>query len=222
VSDFALAPRSGLEHLLLPGTHGAHADAPGVIVTLRTDLALALVIARKGKAEDLRQRVQDRLGVTLPTTPQHAEKGGAPSQDGLNFIWAGPGRWLAGTSAQAAAALEAMLRTELSGLASVMNQSDGRCVFRIGGPSAREVLAQGLPIDIDPRVFGPGDTALTLAGHVNVHFWQVDLSPVYEFAVPRSFAASFYQWLFATSAKYGVSVRSAQPAPTNPIVGQSE
>ena len=70
MSDFALAPRSGLEQLLLPGADGAHTDAPGVIVTLRTDLALALVIARKGKAEDLRQRVQDRFDVTLPAIAQ--------------------------------------------------------------------------------------------------------------------------------------------------------
>ena len=88
-----------------------------MIVTLRTDLALALVIARKGKTEELRQRVEDRFGETLPTTAQHAEKSGALSQDGLNFIWAGPGVRLAKTSAQAAAALEATLRTELSGLA---------------------------------------------------------------------------------------------------------
>jgi methylglutamate dehydrogenase subunit D len=58
-------------------------------------------------------------------------------------------------------------------------------------------------------VFGPGDTALTLAGHINVHFWQLDLTPTYEFAVLRSFAASFCEWLFAAAAKYGVLVRPA-------------
>jgi methylglutamate dehydrogenase subunit D len=68
---------------------------------------------------------------------------------------------------------------------------------------------RGVPVDIDPRVFGPGDTALTLAGHINVHFWQLDLTPTYEFAVLRSFAASFCEWLFAAAAKYGVLVRPA-------------
>jgi methylglutamate dehydrogenase subunit D len=70
-------------------------------------------------------------------------------------------------------------------------------------------LGQSLPVDIDARLFRPGDTALTLAGHINVHFWQIDLSPAYEFAVPRSFAASFCEWLFAVSAKYGVVVGPA-------------
>jgi sarcosine oxidase subunit gamma len=102
-----------------------------------------------------------------------------------------------------------MLRRDLSGLASVANQTDGRSIFQISGPNAHEVLARGLPIDLDPRVFGPGDTALTLAAHINVHFWQLDPSPAYEFAVPRSLAASFCEWLLAAAAKYGVLVGPA-------------
>jgi sarcosine oxidase subunit gamma len=199
VPDFALSPRSGLEHLLAPESHGlssdgARGDAPGVIVALRTKLALALVMARKGKAEDLRRRLQDGMGLTVPMTAQRSEKAEGFYPDNLSLIWAGPGRWLARTSTRTASALEAILRTELSGLASIAK--------------AHGVLAQSLPIDIDPRVFGPGDTALTLAGHVNVHLWQLDFSPAYEFAVPRSFAASFYDWLFAAAAKYGVLVRT--------------
>jgi methylglutamate dehydrogenase subunit D len=203
VPDFALSPRFGVEQVLTAGTHGARRDAPGVTVTLRTDLALALVMARSGKIEHLRRRVLDCFDLTLPLTPQRAEK------DGLSFIWAGPGRWLAGTSRQTPAAFEALLRSELLGLAAVANQTNGRCVLQISGPKAQDVLAQGLPIDVDPRVFGPDDTALTLAGHINVHFWQLDRSPAYEFAVPRSFAASFCEWLLAAAAKYGVLVRPA-------------
>jgi heterotetrameric sarcosine oxidase gamma subunit len=202
VSDFAPWPRFGLEHVLVPGTHGAHREAPGVGVALRTDLALALVMARTGKIEELRQRVHDRFDLTLPMTARRTEK------NGLSFVWAGPGRWLAGTPAQTAAVFEAMLRHELSGFASVANQTDGRSVFQISGPKAHDLLACGLPVDVHPQVFGPGDTALTLAGHINVHFWQLDPLPVYEFAVPRSFAASFCEWILETAAKFGVSVRA--------------
>lgn len=209
MADFSLFPRSGLEQFLEPATRGEHAGEPGVMVALRTDLALAYVLARNGKAEELQQGVRDRFGLSLPMAAQRAEKSGNMSLDSLNFMWAGPGRWLAGTSAQTAASLEAMLRRELAGVASVINQTDGRCVFRLSGPRTRDILAQGLPIDLDPRVFGPGDTALTAVGHINVHFWQVDPTPTYEFAVPRSFAASFCEWLIAASAKYGVLVRPA-------------
>jgi sarcosine oxidase subunit gamma len=71
------------------------------------------------------------------------------------------------------------------------------------------VLAKGVPIDLDARVFGPGDTALTLVGHISVHLWQVDRAPTYEFAVPRSFAAGFCEWLFAAAAPYGVAIRAS-------------
>jgi methylglutamate dehydrogenase subunit D len=209
VADFALLPRSGLEHLLLPGAHGARTDEPGVTVALRADLALAVVMGRNGKAEDLRRQVQDRFGLMLPMTARHPERDSELRLDGLSFIWAGPGRWLARTPAQTPPALEATLRVALSGLASVVNQTDGRCVFHIGGPKARDVLEQGLPVDIDARRFGRGDTALTLAGHINAHLWQIDISPAYEVAVSRSFAASFCAWLFAASAKYGVLVGPA-------------
>jgi hypothetical protein len=56
---------------------------------------------------------------------------------------------------QTGTALEAMLRSELSAVASVINQTDGRSVFRVGGPRVRDVLAKGVPIDLDERVFRP-------------------------------------------------------------------
>ena len=115
MADFSLFPRSGLEPLLQPGTHGDYAGDPGVAVALRTDLALAYVLARNSKAGELQRRVRERFGLTLPMAAQHAENGGIAGLDSLNFIWAGPGRWLAGTSAQTGASLEAMLRSELSG-----------------------------------------------------------------------------------------------------------
>jgi methylglutamate dehydrogenase subunit D len=208
VADVSLFPRSGLEHLLRPGTRGGYAGEPGVTVALRTDLALAYVLARNGRTDALQQRVQDRFGLALPMIAERAADESIPSLDGLSFIWAGPGRWLARAPAQAGAGLEATLRSELSAVASVINQTDGRCVFRIAGPRVREVLAKGVPIDLDERVFRPGDTALTLVGHVSVHLWQVDPVPTYEFAVPRSFAASFCEWLFAAAASNGLLIRA--------------
>jgi methylglutamate dehydrogenase subunit D len=209
VADFPLYARSGLEHLLQPGSRGDHAGEAGVVLTLRNDLALAYVLVRNGKTAELQARVQERFGLRLPAAAQHAESRDVPNPDSLSFVWTGPGRWLAKTSAQSGAALEVALRDTLAGVASVVGQTDGRCVFRISGSSLREVLAKGLPIDLDPRAFGPGDTALTLIGHISVHFWQLDNGPTYEFAVPRSYAASFCEWLFAATASHGLVVRTA-------------
>ena len=207
MADISLYPRSGLEHLLQPQTYGKSAGEAGVTLALRSDVALAYVFARNGKGGALKERVQQRFGLVLPLKAQRTKDGQVPSLDGLTFIWAGPGRWLARKPEETGAAFETTLRSELSTVAWVINQTDGRCLFRIDGPSVREVLAKGVPIDLDARAFGPGDTALTLVGHISVHLWQIDLAPTYEFAVPRSFAANFCEWLLAAAHGKGFIVQ---------------
>jgi len=203
VSEFVLTPRSGLEQVLVPGRHGAAGAAPGLTIALRDDQSLALVMARAGKAADLARRGAAAFGLALPRTPQRAEHGA------ISFAWAGPGRWLAAMKGGTAAAFERRLREELSGLASVSGQTNSRTIIRLSGPKVRETLAKGVPIDLDPRAFRPGDTALTSVAHINVQFWQIDDAPTYEFAVFRSFAAAFCDWLLIASAEFGALVRPA-------------
>ncbi len=198
--NLVLSPKSGIEHLLVPGNYGRQSDRPGVIIAPRPDLALAYVMMRKGKAEDLQRQVENCLGIKLPSTAKRAENGN------LSLTWAGPGRWLAATSAETPVSLVAKLRDFLPGLVSVIDQSDGLSVFRLSGPRSRDMLAKGVPIDLDPLAFSPGDTAMTLVGHINVHLWQLDTEPTYEFAVFRSLAASLCEWLLHASATFGVFI----------------
>jgi methylglutamate dehydrogenase subunit D len=51
-----------------------------------------------------------------------------------------------------------------------------------------------------------------VAAHIGVHFWQLDAAPTYDFAVFRSFAASFCEWLLDASAEFGVVLNSAAAA----------
>jgi heterotetrameric sarcosine oxidase gamma subunit len=196
VSDLMLTPRSALDRVLVPGHYGAEGDAPSE----RTDQALATVMARKGQSAELSARVKALFAVELPMTPKCAATGQ------VQFIWAGPGRWLAAAPNQSPSTFEGDLRQAFSGLASVTGQSDGRSIIRISGAKAREALAKGVPLDLDPRVFGPGDTAMTLVAHINVHLWQSDAAPTYDFAVFRSFAASFCEWLLDAAAEFGIEV----------------
>jgi sarcosine oxidase subunit gamma len=204
VSDLVLTPRSALDRVLVPGHYGVEAEVGGVVISERAGTALASVMARKGKAADLCARAKERFGVDLPMTPRRAAEGR------IHFIWAGPGRWLAEAPDEVPSTFERSLREVLCGLASVTSQSDGRSIIRISGPKAREVLAKGVPLDLDPRVFGPGDTAMTVVGHINVHFWQTDTVPTYDFAVFRSFAASFCEWLLDAAAEFGALVPTSR------------
>ena len=177
----------------------------GACVTLMScdGLALATVIARKGQAVPLTERVRAVFGIDLPTGPRRISVGK------IAFIGTGPGQWLAVEQASGdSQAFAARLKRDLAGLASVSDQSDARAVLRLSGPMARQVLAKGLPVDLHPRVFGPGDAALSQIALIGAHVWQIDETPTYEIAVFRSLAGSFADWLIASAAEFGIATMS--------------
>jgi sarcosine oxidase subunit gamma len=188
VADLRLVARPAIAEHQMRELAGRIAIAPV------TDYALATVMARGDRAEELTRRVREAFGLELPWGPHRAAAGATA------FAWAGPGHWLAMAAHTDAAAFTSRLRQTLEGVASVSDQTDGRVMVRIGGPKVREVLAKGVPIDLHPRAFMPGDAAVTLCGHITVHIWQVDAIPTYELAVPRSMTASFLEWLGSATA----------------------
>ncbi len=169
--------------------------AEGLLIAERSGIAIASLIARRGRLAALRGTVRDTWRAELPLTPHVAEG------DGADFIWAGPERWLV-TSARAPADLVAALRAGADGLAAVCDQSDGRVLLRVSGRFAREALAKGIPVDLHPSAFTVGTTAITVAAHVGCQIWQVDDVPSYDIAIPRSFAASFRHWLADAAAAF--------------------
>jgi sarcosine oxidase subunit gamma len=107
-------------------------------------------------------------------------------------------------------ALAGDLATKLQGLASVSDQSGGRTVLRIGGNPARDVLAKGLPIDLDPRAFPLGSAATSAISHIGVQLWQADDTRSYDVAIFRSLSESFWRWLTASAAEFGYEVTPAR------------
>lgn len=201
--DIRLMPQPAVPMRVRPLRHDPPAQDPGVTIALRTDLALATVMVRKGCNDALAQHVRDAFGLDLPTLPRRAAAGP------LAFAWAGPGHWLACSDGEEGEAFQMRLRTHLSEFAAVCGQSDGRAIIRVAGARARDALAKGVPIDLHPRVFKPGDAAVTVVDHIGVQLWQVDAVPSYEFCVFRSFASSFWQWLADASAEFGVDMSAA-------------
>lgn len=193
-----LIPRSAF--IGLPGRSGRTEGEPGVTVRPRDELALARVIARKGRADDLAAAVRSRYALDLPTTPKRVEQGG------LAFIWSGPGQWLAVAEDRRDLARE--LAETIGAFAAVSDQSDGLAVLRISGPRARDALIKGVGLDLHPRAFAPGDAAVTVIAHVGAQLWQLDDQPSYEIAIYRSFAGSLWRWLEASAAEFGCAVEA--------------
>jgi methylglutamate dehydrogenase subunit D len=193
-----LTPRSAF--IGLPARSGRAEGEPGVTVRPRDDLAMAKLIARKGRAGDLAAAIRARYGLDLPTTPKRVEQGG------LAFIWSGPGQWLAVTESGRDLARE--LRETVGAFAAVSDQSDGLAVLRVSGPRARDALIKGIGLDLHPRAFGPGDAAVTVIAHIGAQLWQLDDRPSYEIAIYRSFAGSLWRWLDASAAEFGCAVEA--------------
>ncbi len=163
---------------------------------------IASLAARAGRAGELADRVQALLGIVLPHTPRLV------THRDLTVLWSGPDRWLvvAAPEAPPQPALDVRLREHLGALATVVDQSDGRVVLTVRGANAADALARLVGLDLHPRAFRPGDTALTLAAHIPVQLWQTDDAPHYALAVARSLADSLHDALCTAAAGYGVEL----------------
>ncbi len=171
-------------------------------ITANETATMASIAVNTGQTATLQAAIEGAYGVALPSRPARTQ-----AKDGTAFVWAGPGQWLAVAERESGRDLETELKSRLAGLASVADQSDGRIIVRISGERARDVLAKGVPLDLDPRAFKAGDAAITHASHIGVMLWQLDERPTYQLAMFRSYADSFAHWLAESAAEY-VSVRS--------------
>jgi methylglutamate dehydrogenase subunit D len=205
VSDRPLHSLSGLAKLAVPGRFGKEGGEPGIVISELAGLGLATVACRKGQIGALGAAVRDAYGVELPESSRFAQG------SKVNFIGYGPGQWLAVSESLANETLARDLSAKLKGLASVSDQSGGRTVLRISGPRARDVLAKGLPIDLDPRAFPLGSAATTAISHIGVQLWQGDDTRGYDLAIFRSLSESFWRWLSASAAGYGYEVVTSRP-----------
>ena len=192
-----LHERSPLHGLAAPGHHG-RVGVTGLTIVERSDIAFASVIARRGKRDALAAAAQEALGVALPAGPHRVSKAG------MTFAGVGPDQWVA--SAENTKGFPAALRERIGAFAAVSDQSDSRLVLHLSGPRVRDVLAKGVPVDLHPRTFKPGDVTTTLVAHIGVQIDMLDDAPTYRLTAPRSMAGSFWSWLTASAAEFGYDV----------------
>ena len=194
----SLAERSVLAGLATPGHYGR--AGTGLTVVEPPDIALANVIAKRGKRFMLVNAVNTAFGVALPDGPRRATKGA------VTFAGTGPDQWLASAEGSEAAGFAAKLRGRVGPFAAVSDQSDARLVLHLSGPRVRDVLAKGVPVDLHPKAFKPGDVANTVIAYVGVQIDMLDDAPIYQLTAPRSMAGTLWSWLAASAAEFGYDV----------------
>ena len=181
----------------LPFTPSSEA---GVIGQDRDGTGIASVLVRRGGAAALTHQIKERFGIELAAGSRRSASGN------IAFIATGPGSWFA-TSEGAGNAFVVSLAQALGDCASIADQSDGQAVLRLSGPKVRDTLCKLVPVDLHPRAFAVGDVAVTVAAHMGATLWRLKDEPsghpVFEVAVYRSLAESFWSALMASAAEFG-------------------
>jgi methylglutamate dehydrogenase subunit D len=156
-----------------------------VVIIERRGVAVASIMARPGVNA---ANIGSALGVDLP------DGSGWAGSNFLMLLGYGPGNWLAFAD-PAPEDWTRMLQTKLNGLASVSDQSGAYVILRLTGRESRQLLQRGVSIDLHHSKFGPGSAVVSQIAHIGIIIWQVDKRPVFDVAIPRSFAFSFGRWL---------------------------
>ena len=192
MSDLAPAPAfGGMQEV---GT------GKGITVRLR-HISLVSVLARRNAGAALADKAQTEFALTLPPGPQRYVAGG------MSVLGIGPARWIflrAGLAPNFAAELSAALGE----FASISDHSDGYALFELSGLQVRHLLAKGVPLDLDPAVFAETDVAVTSIAHIGAIIWRCN--GCFIIAVFRSYAGSFWHWLAASAAEFGLEILESQ------------
>jgi len=142
------------------------------------------IINLRGDPQDPRfaAAIECALEVPLPS-------GCSTTSNGLTrLLWVGPDYWFAIGAMHLVDSMAAQLRQALRGLRhAVTDVSGGYKVLRIDGISARELLAQGCPLDLHPRSFKAGMCAGSVFYNASMWIWKAEGSPGFEVMFRRSF-----------------------------------
>lgn len=195
-----------LQRTALPGS-GSPASTTALseralLAGWRTGLA---IVNLRGNAEDpaFRAAVSQALNLELPVQPCSSV-----ADASHRLIWVGPDDWFVIGPKGQAPAIESRLHAALASMHhAVTDVSGGYTVLHLSGTPVREVLAQGCPLDLHPRVFRPGSSAGSLFFKASIWLWQSDEAPTYEVLVRSSFMGYFWLMLERSTQECGLVTR---------------
>jgi sarcosine oxidase subunit gamma len=136
------------------------------------------------------QRFIAVLGFALPAVPNTLSSRGDRAA-----LWLAPDEWLVVCPDGQQGTIEEELRNTLNGaFGSIVDVSANRTMLEISGAKARDLLARGVPIDLDGRSFVPDNCAQTLLAKAKVII-QYRNEFAFNLYVRTSFASYAAEWL---------------------------
>ena len=190
--------RSAITEQLTPGRFGAEFDGD-VGVTISEVRDRTLVHIAGGPA--LSDATQAAAGLALPL-----DSGSVAIEGETRLCWLGPDQWLLKTAPAPFGEWERKLAAAAPD--GAFNEvTHGRTTLRLRGPKARDVLAKGCPLDLDPGVFTPGHCAQSLLGHLSVLLDCVAADEIHV-SVTRSYGVDLLDWMREAAAEYGFLIET--------------
>lgn len=122
----------------------------------------------------------------------------------LSLRYCGPGEWLVVSEVDTPVGLMRRLDMLCGTQAHVVDQSDGRVLLRLSGPSARQILSKGIGVDLHPAAFALGGSANVLCGHIAINLSRTG-DDVFDLVVSRSFAESLFDDLVTMGRPFDLS-----------------
>ncbi len=167
--------------------------------TLRIEAHPSLVLAQLALYRDGAPQAQAVaravLGVDLPLSATEVSVAGD-----VRLYRTGPEQyWLRAPDERTVAALSSALDPRAG---AVTPLSSSRALVSIEGAAARDVLAKGLAIDLDPAVFRVGQFAQTGLHHVGI-LVERRTEQGFDLYFPRTFAVTLLEWLTDAALPFG-------------------
>jgi len=164
-------------------------------------LSLVQVQTRKGRDSDVQAAILAGFNLELPAAQR------AATSATMTAIWIQPGMWMLSAAGHAEGAMARAIKDATGDAASIVDQTHGKTVLTLSGAKARDVMARGCRLDLHPRAFMPGHSAVTQVAHIGCMLRQFDEIPSYEMLVPSSFAETFFGWLTHSAAEFGYEIK---------------
>lgn len=199
MADLATTRRAALNEIYQTGDYGDVINNPGVTFVERRALSIVQVAAWEDQADATTIAIEQAAGVKPSRTACSAEQSNQTAA-----IWVGPNRWLI-VEKENRDLDTAIRNTVNTSMAAITDQSHSRCVIRLTGDDARNVLRKGTTLDLDEAHFKAGEARTTSLFHMNglIHCLNENTFDIY---VARSFGQSFFEVITHAAAEYGYRI----------------
>lgn len=140
--------------------------------------------------KDARDRAGLAFGLPLPETACRAE-----AASGRAALWLGPDERLLLAPEGSEETVAAAIGRALAGAPhSLVDVSHRQVALSVAGAGARDLLASGCPLDLDPDVFLAGHCTRTVLARAEVVLWRRSAEE-YHLETGRSFSGYVLGWL---------------------------